>query len=175
MLVHTPVLPVPLEGPLYFVSYGGAAFPDAVAVIKGYGITIESHGKTLINGKTGVTSATFETIPDVPFESIEVTVPQGKFSEFGANLPHGSLNFCGQQLTMPILFKAQNGMEIHQNVPVGVTGCPKGKTRAQKLAAALKACRHKYRHNKARREPCEKAARHSYATKTSKHAKRAKR
>ena len=77
MLVHTPVLPVPLEGPLYFVSYGGAAFPDAVAVIKGYGITIESHGKTFINGKTGVTSATFESVPDVPFESIEVTVPAG--------------------------------------------------------------------------------------------------
>ena len=98
VLVHTPVLPVPLEGPLYFVSYGGAAFPDAVAVIKGYGVTIESHGKTFINGKTGVTSATFESVPDVPFESIEVTVPQGRYSEFGANLPHGKLNFCGQKL-----------------------------------------------------------------------------
>ena len=87
VLVHTPVLPVPLEGPLYFVSYGGAAFPDAVAVLHGYGITIESHGHTFIDGKTGVTSATFESVPDVPFESIEVTVPQGPFSEFGANLP----------------------------------------------------------------------------------------
>lgn len=122
VLVHTPVLPVPLEGPLYFVSYGGAAFPDAVAVIQGDGITIESHGHTLIS--KGVTSATFESVPDVPFESIEVTVPQGKFSEFGANLPKGSYDFCGQKLTMPTLFKAQNGAEIHQNTAVGVTGCP---------------------------------------------------
>ena len=123
VLVHTPVLPVPLEGPLYFVSYGGAAFPDAVAVIQGDGITIESHGHTFIGG--GVTSATFETVPDVPFESIEVTVPQGPFSEFGANLPAKAKgSFCGQKLVMPIRFKAQNGMEITQNTPIGVTGCP---------------------------------------------------
>ena len=161
VLVHTPVLPVPLEGPLYFVSYGGAAFPDAVAVLHGYGLTIESHGHTFINGKTGVTSATFESVPDVPFESIEVTVPQGPFSEFGANLPaKANDNFCGQKLVMPILFKAQNGQEIHQNVPVGVTGCPKAKTRAQLYAAALKAC-HKD-HNKAKRKKCEATARKRY-------------
>jgi hypothetical protein len=159
VLVHTQVLPVPLEGPLYFVSYGGAAFPDAVAVLHGYGITIESHGHTFIDRK-GVTSATFESVPDVPFESIEVSVPQGPFSEFGANLPakaHGS--FCGQKLTMPTVFKAQNGLEIHQNTPVAVTGCPKPKTRAQLYAAALKACHKK--HNKAR-QACEKAAKKKY-------------
>jgi hypothetical protein len=127
VLVHTQVLPVPLEGPLYFVSYGGAAFPDAVAVLHGYGITIESHGHTFIDRK-GVTSATFESVPDVPFESIEVTVPQGRYSEFGANLPHHSFNFCGQHLVLPVLFKAQNGLEIHQNTRVGVTGCKKAKT-----------------------------------------------
>ena len=121
VLVHTPVLPVPLEGPLYFVSYGGAAFPDAVAVLHGYGLTIESHGHTLI--KNGVTSATFESVPDVPFESIEVTVPQGPFSEFGANLPHEKYDFCGQHLKLPVVFKAQNGLEVHAETPVGVTGC----------------------------------------------------
>ena len=163
VLVHTPVLPVPLEGPLYFVSYGGTAFPDAVAVIKGYGITIESHGKTFINGKTGVTSATFESVPDVPFESIEVTVPQGPFSEFGANLPAKAKdNFCGQKLIMPIRFKAQNGLEITQNTPVGVTGC-KTLTRKQKLAAALKAC-HKKK-NRGKRHACERAARKAYGAK----------
>jgi hypothetical protein len=121
-IVHTPVLPVPLEGPVYFVSYGNAQFPEAVLVLDGYGVHIELHGETFI-GK-GITSATFRNTPDVPFESIEVTLPTGPFSEFGANLPHNSYNFCGQKLVMPTLLKAQNGLEIHQNTPVGVSGCP---------------------------------------------------
>jgi hypothetical protein len=165
-IVHTPVLPVPLEGPVYFVSYGGAAFPDAVLVLDGYGVLIELHGNTFINGKTSVTSATFRNTPDVPFESIEVSIPTGPFSEFGANLPasaHGS--FCGQKLVMPTFFKASNGLEIHQNTPVGVSGCPKAKTRAQKLAAALRACHRK--HNKARRQACEQAARRAYGARVS--------
>jgi hypothetical protein len=130
----------------------------------GYGVHIELHGNTFINGKTSVTSATFKNTPDTPFESIEVTIPSGPFSEFGANLPasaHGS--FCGQKLVMPTFFKAQNGLEIHQNTAVTVTGCPKAKTRAQKLAAALKACHKK--HNKAKRASCEKAARKAYGAK----------
>jgi hypothetical protein len=108
-----------------------------------------------------VTSATFRNTPDVPFESIEVTVPAGPFSEFASNLPasaHGS--FCGQNLTMPTLFKAQNGLEIHQNTPVNVTGCPKTKTRAQLYTAALKACRKKHSHPQ--RAACETRARERY-------------
>jgi len=169
-VVHTPVLPVPLEGPVYFVSYGGAAFPDAVLVLDGYGIHIELHGNTFIDSKTGVTSATFKNTPDVPFESIEVSIPTGPFSEFGANLPakaHGS--FCGQKLVMPTLFKAQNGLEIHQNTPISVTGCPKAKTRHQLLLAALKACHRKHGHKRA---ACERAARAKYARKASRTSKR---
>jgi hypothetical protein len=141
-LVHTPILPVPLEGPVYFVSYGGAKFPDAVMVLKGYGVTIELHGETFINKKTGVTSATFRSLPDVPFESIEVNVPTGPFSEFGANLPaKDNYNFCGQKLKLPILFKAANGAEIHQNTPVTITGCPK-KHKKKKPKKAHKASHH---------------------------------
>ncbi len=127
-VVHTPILPVPLEGPVYFVSYGSAKFPDAVMVLQGYGVTIELHGETFINKKTGVTSATFRNLPDVPFESIEVNLPIGPDSEFGANLPpKDNYSFCGQKLTMPVLFKASNGTEIHQNTPVKITNCPKHK------------------------------------------------
>ena len=61
--VHTEVLPVPLEGPVYFVSYGGAAFPDAVLVLKGDGVTVELPGETYINKTTGVTSPTFPPPP----------------------------------------------------------------------------------------------------------------
>jgi len=160
-IVHTPVLPVPLEGPVYFVSYGGAKFPDAVLALKGDGVTVDLHGETFINGKTGVTSATFRNTPDTPFESIEVSIPTGPFSEFGANLPasaHGS--FCGQNLKMPTLFKASNGLQINEQVPIAVTGCAKPKTRAQLYAAALRACRHK--HNRRNRQTCERLARTQY-------------
>jgi hypothetical protein len=123
-VVHTPVLPVPLEGPVYFVSHGGAKFPDAVLVLQGDGVTIDLTGETFINGKTGVTSATFANTPDVPFESIEVTVPTGPASEFAANLPASAKgSFCGQKLVMPTRFKAQNGLEITQNTAIGVQGC----------------------------------------------------
>ncbi len=135
-LVHTQLLPVPLEGPIYFVSHGGAKFPDAVMVLQGDGVTVRLTGETFIDHKTGVTSATFPNTPDVPFESIEVLLPQGPFSEFAANLPkHSKYTFCGRKLSMPVFFKAQNGLEIHRNVPVGVTGCTKA-TAAKKAKKA---------------------------------------
>jgi hypothetical protein len=88
---------------------------------------IELHGETFIS-KTSVTSATFRNTPDVPFESIEVNVPMGPYSEFGANLPpKDNYDFCGQKLKMPTFFKAQNGLEVHQNTPLSITGGPKAK------------------------------------------------
>jgi hypothetical protein len=122
-VVHTPVLPVPLAGPVYFVSHGGAKFPDAVIVLQGDGVKVNLTGETFIDGKTGITSATFRNTPDVPFESLEVDIPSGPSSEFGTNLPHEGHNFCGQKLVVPTFFKASNGAEIHQNTPIGVTGC----------------------------------------------------
>jgi hypothetical protein len=169
-VVHTQVLPVPLKGPIYFVSYGSAKFPDAVILLSGDNVNVRLTGETFIQGKTGVTSATFPNNPDVPFENIEVTLPTGEYSEFGANLPHESYDFCGQNLTMATEYKASNGLELHQSTPVTITGCPKAKTNAQKLAAALKAC-HKDK-NKAKRESCEKAARNKYGAKASKSSKK---
>jgi hypothetical protein len=163
--VRTEVLPVPLEGPMYDVSYGGAKFPDVVLVLKGDGVVIEEIGEVLI--KNGITSTTFNGIPDAPFEKVEVTLPAGPFSQFAANLPSGAYDACGQKLklVMPTLFKAQNGVEIHQSTPITITGCPKAKTpRAQLLAAALKACHKK--HAK-KRTLCEKTARKGYGVKVS--------
>lgn len=95
--MHTPVLPVPLEGPAYLVSYGYEAFPSLTMVLKGYGITVELVGSTLI--KNGVTYSSFETVPDVPFSSFELKLPEGPFSVLGANLPAKAYySFCGQKL-----------------------------------------------------------------------------
>jgi hypothetical protein len=144
-IVHTQVLPVPLKGPVYFVSYGGAKFPDAIILLSGDNVNTRLVGETFINGKTGVTSATFPANPDVPFESIEVTLPSGEYSEFGANLPAKDHNdFCGQALKMPTAFQAQNGLEIHQQTPVTITGCPK--TKAKKAKAA----KHNKKNNKSK-------------------------
>jgi hypothetical protein len=166
-IVKTEAIPVPLEGPVYFVSYGNAKFPEAVMVLSGYGITIEQHGETFISKTTGITSATFRSIPDVPFENIEVNIPTGRYSQFGANLPpKDNYNFCGQKLTMPTLFKAQNGAEINQNTPITITGCKTKPTPTQQLHKTLTACHKKHNHNK--RLKCEQAAHKKYAA-TTKH------
>ncbi|MGA7705390.1 MAG: hypothetical protein WB998_10900 [Solirubrobacteraceae bacterium] len=120
--VHTPLLPVPLTGPAVFVSHGGEAFPSLVIVLQGYGVKVDLVGTTLI--KSGVTSTTFKTVPDVPFSTFELTLAQGKYSALGANLPaKANYSFCGQKLAMPTTFTAQNGVETHQATPVAVEGC----------------------------------------------------
>jgi hypothetical protein len=157
-----PNIPVALEGPAYFVSYGSAAFPSLTMVLQGYGVTIDLVGSTFI--KNGITSSTFNTVPDAPVGSFELTLPEGKYSALAANA-----NLCTSKLTMPTTFTAQNGQVIHQNTTIKTTSCTP--TRAQKLAAALKACHKNKNHSK--RARCERAARHRYTTTTT--AKRNKR
>ncbi len=114
----TPILPVPLEGPAYFVSYGGAKFPELVIVLQGYGVTIDLHGETFIS-KKGITSSTFRTVPDQPVTSFELTLPQGPDSALAANG-----NLCAASLVMPTAFTAQNGATLKQSTSIEVTGCP---------------------------------------------------
>jgi hypothetical protein len=118
----TPILPVPLTGPAYFVSHGGAKFPELVIVLSGYGTTVQLHGETFINEKTNVTSSTFRAIPDVPVGSFELKLPQGPDSALAANG-----NLCKSRLRMPTAFTAQNGMVILQSTRIGVTGCSHAK------------------------------------------------
>jgi hypothetical protein len=128
-------------------------------------------GTTFIS-KAGITSTTFETVPDTPFDMFELTLSEGPFSALTANLPaKAKYSLCGQKLRMPTEFMAQNGAIIRQNTPIGVTGCAKKKvlTRAQKLVAALKAC-HKQR--KSKRAGCERAAREKYGPVNKKKGKR---
>jgi hypothetical protein len=122
-VAKTPVLPVPLSGPAYFVSHGGEAFPSLIVVLQGYGTSVQLVGTTFIN-KAGITSSTFKTVPDVPVGTFELTLPQGKDSALAANG-----NLCASKLTMPTAFTAQNGATIKQNTPISVTGCAKKKAK----------------------------------------------
>jgi len=151
VVVHTPIVPVALTGPAYFVSYGAAKFPELIVVLQGYGITIDLHGETFIS-KKGITSTTFRSVPDEPFESFELNLPQGPYSALTNN---GNLCNAKQVVTttkrvrrkikgrfktvkvkvhktvkgllMPTALTAQNGAVIHETNVIGVTGCPKAK------------------------------------------------
>ena len=145
----TPLLAAQLTGPVYFVSHGGEAFPNLVVVLQGDGVRVDLVGDTFIN-KAGITSSTFKAVPDVPVESFELYLPQGKFSALAANG-----NLCdmtkavvvkqrvvrtingvsvhrtidrrverASSLIMPTEFVAQNGAVMKQSTKVSVTGCP---------------------------------------------------
>jgi hypothetical protein len=123
----TPVLPVPLSGPAYFVSHGGEAFPSLIIVLQGYGVTVHLVGTTFIS-KTGITSSTFKTVPDVPVGSFELNLPAGQYSALTA-----LGNLCKDKtLSMPTEFVGQNGALINTDTKIAVTGCGKAKKASHK-------------------------------------------
>jgi hypothetical protein len=151
----TPVLSVPLTGPAYLVSHGGAAFPDVEFVLQGQGVMVVLDGGTDI--KKGITYSRFETVPDAPISSFETILPEGPHSALAANgdlcsqtrivtvrkrvvrRVHGRTRrvlrsvreVTAPSLSMPTAFVAQNGAQIHQSTPIKVTGCARHK-RAKK-------------------------------------------
>lgn len=113
----TPTLPGALTGTAFFVSNGGAAFPNLDIVLNGpNGIVIVLVGAT--NIARGITSSSFASIPDVPVSSFELHLPTGPFSALTA---HGSL--CAKRLFMPTTITAQNGAVVRQNTRIRVAGC----------------------------------------------------
>ena len=121
-IVHTPVLKSPVMGPIYLVSHGNAAWPDAELVLQGEGITVILDGQTAI--KKGITTSSFLSVPDVPFETVEALLPQGPHSALTTNLPaKDNYNLCGQNLTIPTALTGQNGIAVNENVKLSVQGC----------------------------------------------------
>jgi hypothetical protein len=135
--VRTPILASPLTGPAYLVSHGGAAFPNLVVILQGEGVTLDLVGS--INIKGGVTSSSFESVPDAPVTSFELSLPEGSHSALATDIPSkakGSL--CGQSLLMPTTLTGQNGAVVKQTTKIAVTGCPKAKKKAKKAKAHKK-------------------------------------
>ena len=127
----TPVLPVQLEGPVYFVSHGGEAFPNLIVVLQGDGVRVDLVGDTFIS-KAGITSSTFKSVPDVPVNTFELYLPQGRYSALAAT---GSLCKSASKLKMPTEFVAQNGAVVKQSTKVSVSGCTTSKARSARHKA----------------------------------------
>ncbi len=146
----TPVLPVPLSGPAYFVSHGGEAFPSLIVVLQGYGATVDLVGSTFIS-KAGITSSTFKTVPDVPVGTFELTLPEGPYSALAANS-----SLCkAKTLAMPTEFVGQNGALVKTSTKIAPTGCAKIK----------KGTTHKKKHTKKKRKGKQQTA-HKRGSKT---------
>jgi hypothetical protein len=148
-VAHTPLLNVPLTGPAILVSHGGAAFPDLVLVLQGEGVRIDLTGNTDI--KHGITFSRFETVPDAPISSFELTLPEGPHSALAAYgglckptkavtvrihkfvrrhgrelwVPRLVSRTVATSLTMPTMIVGQNGAILNQTTRIGVAGCPR--------------------------------------------------
>jgi hypothetical protein len=136
---RTPLLSSQLAGPAYFVSHGGAKFPELVVILQGEGVRVDLNGETFID-KAGVTSSTFATVPDVPVGSFELELPEGPYSALGT-----TANLCKSTLTMPTEFVAQNGAVLHQSTKVAATGCAKAAHVARRKTQTHKT---RHRHKK---------------------------
>ena len=137
-------------------------------VLQGEGLEIILDGKTQI--KHGVTTSSFEALPDAPFSSFETTLPEGPHSVLTSNLPaKAKYSLCNSSLSMPTTITAQNGKVIKQKTKIVVQGCGKVQavkarlTRAQLLAKALETCTGQTRKGQARW--CENRARKAYRAK----------
>ena len=113
----TPTLPAKLTGPAFFVSHGGAAFPDLDLVLVGNGVETILVGNTNIS--KGITSTKFAALPDVPVSRFEMNLSRGPNSALAA-----IGNLCKPTLVMPTTITAQNGKVTKQNTRISVSGCP---------------------------------------------------
>lgn len=137
----SPLIAAPFTGPAYLVSHGGAAFPDLEIVLQAEGITIVLDGKTDI--KKGITISDFETVPDQPVSSFELTLPMGPHHVLATNVPEKlNHNLCGQTLNMPTLITGQNGATVKQTTKISIMGCAKKKQKKHKKPTKYKKHKH---------------------------------
>ncbi len=147
---RTPVLSRELTGPVYLVSHGPNVFPSPVVVLQGEGVTLDLSGSTTVHGSGS--SVTFNAIPDIPVQSMEIYLPQGPHSLLSANTrlcALGKLVTVTHTVTrrvnghivtrkvrvrervatlpMPTSLVAQNGLVVHRAAKIDVVGCGAGK------------------------------------------------
>jgi hypothetical protein len=114
--VVTPTLPLPMQGKAYFVSHGGAAFPDLDLVLEEGLVKIILVGNTEI--VNSITTTTFASTPDVPVTSVTVSLPAKTNSAVG-----GFGDLCRNPLYMPTVITGQNGKVTKLNPVISVSGC----------------------------------------------------
>jgi hypothetical protein len=117
--VTTPVMVQPLTGPVYLVAHGGTAPPSLVLLLEGEGVSVSLTAALSISSKGPIT-AVFQSLPDVPISTFELTLPGGPHSMLGA-----TANVCRATMTIPYKLTDQGGAVLKGSAAVRVSGCPK--------------------------------------------------
>jgi hypothetical protein len=116
---RTPLLDEELSGPVYLRS-SDHKLPDLVADLHGI-VDVEVSGR--IDSVHGGIRANFESIPDAPVESFQITMQGGK-----KGLLVNSRNICANDYAIKAEFKGQNGKETTLEPKLGAA-CKKAKKR----------------------------------------------
>ena len=113
---------MPLTGPAYLVSHGGAAFPDVEFVLQGK--ASRSSSTVRRTSKTGSPTRSSKRCPTRRSARSKRACPRGPHSILGTYLPaSANYSLCGQSLTMPTIITGQNGAQIKQATKIAVSGC----------------------------------------------------
>ncbi|HSR95033.1 MAG TPA: hypothetical protein VLK56_09230, partial [Solirubrobacterales bacterium] len=125
--ISTPVLPKPLEGSLYLAKQGDNPFGSLIAFyfavhdVEGRGVLVKVPGKVDLNPLTGQITASFEDLPQFPFEDFTL-----KFRS-GARAPLTNPPTCGShEITLTQTSWAQPDVPVVSTNTYQVTEGPGG-------------------------------------------------
>jgi hypothetical protein len=116
----TPIFPGALNGPVYYISRGQSG-PALEMVLQGSGVTLLVSGSA-VTSKAGVSTIALGGIPDIPFTSLEMTLPEGSHSVLA-----GKSGLCKSKPVVSSELDAQNGAVLKQSTKLAVSGCTKAK------------------------------------------------
>lgn len=115
--VTSPVMAVPLTGPVLLVAHGGSSLPSLAVLLHAEGISVELTASLSI-GKRGMITTTFAALPDVPITAFQLTLPAGPRSMLGA-----IENVCRSTLQIPYTVTDHSAAAVTGSVRVAISGC----------------------------------------------------
>jgi hypothetical protein len=116
----SPLLPLPLSGPVFIVG-SGTGLPALAVRLSGNGVNINVDAQTTLT-KAGQVINTFPAVPDVALSSFVLTLHGGK-----TGLLTATKNLCTASKKASTNVLAQNGKRTTSSPSMKVGGCPKAK------------------------------------------------
>lgn len=113
----TPLLPLPLSGPVYLIQIPGNPLPGVLVQLHGL-VDLSLRGK-VSTGPGGALVNRFDGIPDVPISRFELDFTGGKNGTLVTS--HDLCRGAVQKLSAS--FIGHNGATFTRSAPVGIQGC----------------------------------------------------